>query len=391
VTGGGQGIPGSNVVIYPGTYAANPAIASGKCYFLSNGVYRFLGGYTNNGGFVSNELKPPDEPKYNSNTQPATRQFWNTNGVNCAGGVQITITGVGGVTIGQWGVELTSVRNDTYGGVPYMRESAPSRCQQFNVTLLQLIQLQVSNVPGADSYNIYLSPTGCSGPFGLVYNMPVTTPVQNTDTSGCPFVSGGTCTLGSESLTVAAAALPFLPVPILLAPPGFPGAYPPSSETAPLAAGLPNQNPARGAGAGGDRANENSCRSAGAYVTCPGAVTPGAVEFYLPAGGCLNLTNSSDTYVFSGYQYNWLSVYEPGAASPPANTCANSLGANGNSAFVGLVYMPSASANVTSAYGFEVPGMGGLIVDRVSFTGGLPSIAYNSNYAPGPPASRLIG
>jgi len=120
-------------------------------------------------------------------------------------------------------------------------------------------------------------------------------------------------------------------------------------------------------------------------------VTPGAVEFYLPAGSCLNNLNSADTYVFGGYQYDWVAVFEPGVFSPPANTCANTLGASSNSAFIGLLYMPSASVSVTSAYAFESAGIGGLLADTVSFSGSMPSIAYNPNYAPGPPASRLVG
>jgi len=120
-------------------------------------------------------------------------------------------------------------------------------------------------------------------------------------------------------------------------------------------------------------------------------VTPGAVEFYLPAGSCLNNLSTADTYVFSGYQYNWVGVFEPGASSPPSNTCSNTLGASSNSAFVGMLYMPSASVSVTSAYSFESAGTGGLLADTVTFTGSMPSIAYNANYGPGPPAAKLVG
>jgi hypothetical protein len=106
----------------------------------------------------------------------------------------------------------------------------------------------------------------------------------------------------------------------------------------------------------------------------------------------LNLSNNSDTYVFSGYQYNWLSIFEPGAGSPPANTCpSNTLGGSQNSAFVGLVYLPTASVSVISPYTFEAAGVGGLIADTVTFSGSMPNIVWNANYSPGPPATRLIG
>src|SRR4029077_9937610 len=67
VVGGSQGMPASDVVMFPGTYAADPNFAGSRCYFLSSGVYDWQGGYTNSSGFLSNELKPPDEPVYNNN------------------------------------------------------------------------------------------------------------------------------------------------------------------------------------------------------------------------------------------------------------------------------------------------------------------------------------
>jgi len=74
---------------------------------------------------------------------------------------------------------------------------------------------------------------------------------------------------------------------------------------------------------------------------------------------------------------------------PPANTCSNTLGAASNSAYVGLVYVPAATAGVSSPYTFESAGTGGLIAGKVTFTGTMPSVTYNANYAPVPPASRL--
>ena len=142
---------------------------------------------------------------------------------------------------------------------------------------------------------------------------------------------------------------------------GTSSAYPPDGERAPLAAGLPNQNPARGALAAGDRANENNCKTVGgAYATCPAPITPGAVELYFPSGGCLSIGNGADLHIFSGYQYNWVSVIEP-----PSNTCTNSLGAMSNSAYIGLVYSPSASIRVTSPYAFEAA-TGGLIAASIT-------------------------
>jgi hypothetical protein len=140
-----------------------------------------------------------------------------------------------------------------------------------------------------------------------------------------------------------------------------------------------------GPGPAGDRANENSCKTtANVLSSCPAAVTPGAVELYFPVGGCLTAGNGGDTYVFSGYQYNWMSVYEP-----PGNGCSNTLGAESNSAYIGLFYAPAASIRVTSPYVSEAAAVGGMIAGTLTFTGALPSIAFSPSYAPVPPASRL--
>jgi hypothetical protein len=220
----------------------------------------------------------------------------------------------------------------------------------------------------------------------LVATLPVSVPVLNTNTNPCPAFNGNGCTLGHESITLDGTQLgPFPPNP--LAAPGAVGSLPPTGQSVPLAAGLPNQNPPRLSGSSGDRANENNCESTGGvYGSCPGPVTPGAVVFYMPAGSCLSTGSGGDTYVFSGYQYNWLAVY-----SPPANGCALNLGGHGNSAYVGLVYAPAATVSVPSFYSFEAAAVGGLIGRLVTFSGTMPTIRFNSGYAPIPPASRLTG
>lgn len=392
VAGGSQPPPGDAAVLNPGSYAAN-TILSGRCYFLSAGVYKWLNGYTNGGGLVSNELKPPEEPLVSDNTQMAPNQFWNSDGVHCAGYFTWTVSGAGGVSVGTWGIELTSVRTDTYNGVSYQRESAPSRCKSLSsIKSNQFVQLTITNPPGVTSYNIYMSNNGCTPPFGMVYNLAATGPFQNNDTSGCATPGTGTCSLGITQLTAPAIILPSVPAPDASKPPGTLGAYPPDREASPLQSSLPNQNAGRGAPPTGDRANENHCQTIGAALTgCPGPITPGAVVFYLPSGSCFNATNSGDNYIFSGYQYNWVGIYEPGPVPGPSNSCSNSLGANGNSAFIGLFYSPSASITVTSPYAFESAGTGGLMADTVTFNSTMPSITFSSNYAPAPAATRLVG
>ena len=384
--GSGQGLP-SQVVMQPGVYTAPLVLNGDDCWFLAGGVYTFQAGFANTGDLVSNELKPPDEPNASNVSLPAANQFWNTDGANCAGSFQLTkVTGPRDIPTGIWAFVVTSTRSDTFGGVNYLRESAPSMCRQLNLNNhFDNVTIAISNVPGATAYNIYvaLPGSGCSGPFGLAATLAVTGPVTNTNTSPCPLFTGNGCSLGNESMDVTPQIAPPF-APNALAAPGTAGAYPPDPETAPWAAGLPNQNPPMASGAAGDRANENNCKSVGgAYISCPGPITPGAVELNFPAGGCLTNGNGGDTYVFSGEQYNWVGVY-----SAQSNVCVHILGAAGNSAYIGLVYAPSATINITSPYVFEA-GTGGVIANRVGFSGMLPSIAFNWAYAPVPPASRL--
>lgn len=404
VAGGSRGKPGIDAVIFPGTYSSNPNFGNKLCYFLSTGVYKWQGGYSNNGGLVSNELKPPDEADPNNNTQLSNNQFWNADGVNCAGSFRLKSKNGSGIKQGTWGIEITSVRTETYAGTNYVRESAPSRCQTQTIDPGQVLQVQVSNVPGAISYRVYAAPppSGCSGPFGLAGTIQENGPVQNDNTSSCPFGNsnnnghgdgngdnGDKCTLGGEDAIFGASLIGF--APNALAAPGTLGSYPPDRETPPYASGLPNQNPDRAVPPAGDRANENACdATGGALTTCPGPITPGAVAYYIPSGSCLSDPNGGDNYVFSGYQFNWMAIYEPGfrAAETP-NTCPNVMGASTASAYIGLVYMPAASLNIPTSMGFRTEATGGVIADRITFTGALPTLTGDANYMPVPPAARL--
>jgi Flp pilus assembly protein TadG len=408
VAGGSQAKPANNVVISPGVYAVDPALNRNVCYFLSAGVYKWQSNYTNSNAFVSNELKPPDEPNTSNRTQVAVSQFWNTGGVNCAGAFMLSTKGGSAIRTGNWAIEITSVRTDTYAGGTYLRESAPSSCHSIAVGAGQVIQVQMSNVPGAMSYRVYAAPppNGCAGPFGLAGTIAVTGQQLNNDVSGCPFGgsdgnghgngngnNGDSCSLGGQDAIFDATLIGALFTPNALAPPGTPGSYPPDGELPPLAANLANQNADRATPPSGDRANEDVCHTvAGAQTLCPGPITPGAVAFYLPSGSCFNNTINGDSYVFSGYQYNWIVIYEPGSAYPPANTCSNNvLGARSESAFIGLVYMPSAVLNVQKSAAFKTDATGGLIAKTISFTGAMPTILFSANYAPVPPAARLTG
>jgi hypothetical protein len=396
ILGGGQGMPGNNVILTPGIYTPDPGFTTHVCYFLPGGVYDWQAGYTNNSDFISNELKPPDEPNFADNTLLAAHQFWNTNGVNCAGSAQVTvIPGPRDIPPGNWSVVLTSTRTGIYNGQSYVRESAPSICYAAHIAGSgQNIKIVVSNVPGATAYNIYAGSSGsCSGPFGLVKSLPVAGAPLNNNTGSCPAFSGILCSLGNESVTLDGNDLGSPFAPNAFAAPGVVGSYPPDGETAPLRQNLPNENASRATPPHGDRANENQCDTlAGALTTCPGPITPGAVVSYIPSGGCLNDTSGGDNVIFSGYQYNWVVLYEPGAAYPPANSCSNSLGAATDSAYIGLVYTPAASISVVKASAFRTDETGGVIAYTLTFGGQLPTIIGDAaDYGPVPPGAKLTG
>src|SRR2546428_4496655 len=82
---------------------------------------------------------------------------------------------------------------------------------------------------------------------------------------------------------------------------------------------------------------------------------------------------------------------DPGAANPPANTCSNVMGAASDSAFIGLVYAPSASISVQKASAFRTDESGGVIASTLTFSGQLPTIIGDTDeYGPVPPAAKII-
>jgi Flp pilus assembly protein TadG len=387
VTTGTTQTPGNNVLLSPGIYTVDPNFS--KCYFLQPGVYEWQGGLTVNGGLVSNELKPPSE---------SGTQFWAA--ATCAGSFTLTAQAPGvrpPLATGTYAAVVTSVRPADNGVI---RESAPSACQTVSVASNQVVQLAISNVPGAVSYNLYATATGgsCAGPFNLVSGTINAGGESNNTLGGCPNPTDSTnCSLGHvlafyDGNSTSNATL-----------------HPPSAEAAPFAAGLPNQSPVRAIPPLGDLANENHCVSLGVSATCPVPgtraasttfVTPGAVVMKITQGSCFNVLGG-DAFLFSGYQYNWLLNYEP-----PATTCNANNNWNGahNSAAIGLSYTPGAPFNINgdstcsgppagscnTTGSFEGP-MGGILAGsiHINFSSGLV-IDFDAHYAPGPGGARLI-
>jgi hypothetical protein len=425
-----------NVLRSPGTYASDPKISgSAYCYFLDGGVYTWAQGLTINGGFLSNELRPPDEPSLTATTAMlvgsvtsipvtaltaavaggsaviingqafgvaaagavtgataipvnatsigtpivsgstvvtmtrAASQFWDTNGVGCSGSFTLSTAGAGGnpaVTPGTYGVEVTAVRwapqppspscSGPASATCFMRESAPSACKLVTVPAGRVVNVSVSNVPGAMEYHVYVS-SSCSGPFRYV-GTPITNAVTENNKTG----------LGTVSQTFNGNSWP-----------PSSGVAPPDPEGPPPAgSGLPNSDPGPNTvPATADRANENQCvNSAGTRVTCPvkltaGYITPGAVEFYLPGpSAALGLAGGASAYLFSGQQYRRILVYEPGRLqSSTPNTSSNTVAGGSGTSLLGIFYMPAADITITGSSKYTSTISGGVIAWTATING----------------------
>jgi hypothetical protein len=330
----------------------------------------------------------------------------------------------------RWGVEVTSVRYDQFRDTSFgvcntapgcRRESAPSSCHLTpnqvtgNLSAPSPIGISINitqNAPGAEYYNVYLNQNGCDG------NQANFDWVGRFDAPGFaggapvgPYPNGVPWTLGAAgpALPPATGATLFdindrqLPTPgthcfaqtrILgceppddeLPPQCFSNCPPPanllSQENAPMDLQYPPHT-------GGDVANENYCQisqNPGSTIApCANAiVTPGAVQFYFPSGSCMTQNAQGATYVFAGEQYNWIVIY-----APASNTCSNSMNGGASTQYIGTIYTPG--QNWTINGGNRSPLAGQVICYTAKLSGGAAvGIDFNPNYAPAPPAARLI-
>jgi len=121
--------------------------------------------------------------------------------------------------------------------------------------------------------------------------------------------------------------------------------------------------------------------------SCHGAqITPGAVQFYFPVGSCMLQNSTGATYVFSGLQYNWIVIYQQAGAPV---SCYNTLNGGASTQYIGTIYSPSSDWKI--AGGNRSPLAGQVISYTATVTGSSAvGIDFNPNYAPAPPAARLI-
>jgi hypothetical protein len=424
----------------PGSYN-NFSVSSNGCYFMDAGIYTFNGGYSSHGALVSNELKAPMEEQWNA---PATTQaasgnpaaFWGSQG--CVGSWSLSVVpaplyGIkhqgGG---GNWGVMLTSVRYDRFLDSSFgasnpcfaspgcRRESTPSTCQQVNTLDVSSSGIDItinSNVPGAQYYLVYIDPNGCDGniqnasflgrflapgwtdagaPPATSTGLGPWTGILTNGANGwpCPILTVTICNIAYNNLSPN--NLCYAQVRNKLCQDPDDEVAPQCFANCPAPNTVPADNPPMSLEyppyTGGDIANENYCvispNPGDPNQPCTTArVTPGAVQFYIPSGGCLDQNGNGYTHVFSGEQYNWIVIYEPAS-----NTCPlTSQNMNGSALtqYIGTIYSPGASWNILGSD--TSPLAGQVICYSAKVTGsGSAGIDFNPNYSPAPPAARLI-
>jgi hypothetical protein len=431
---------GTYTEMTPGTYNGFSLTGGAGCYFLDAGVYTWTGGYSSHGGLVSNELKAPNEELWGAGagtTAGAASPFWSPGG--CEGAFNVTVVPAPGNGMkhqggnGNWGVELTAVRydqfidptigvaqNPCFNSPGCRRESTPSSCAAVPTidASNQGIDINVTkNSPGAQYYLAYIDPNGCENvpnnfsfvgrflapgftdggsPPAVAVGAPWSGTLVNSQS---PYPCGlystvSICNIAYNNFNIQNTHQCFAQTRAV-------GCQGPDDETAPQcfqscppSASTPQENAAMALEyspyTGGDVANENYCQVSpnpgDPNAPCTTAkVTPGAVQFYFPNNQCMDQNGGGYTHVFSGEQYNWIVIY-----APPGSACGtNKLNGNAFTQYIGTIYTPSAGWDILGTD--KAPLAGQVICYTATVTGnGSAGIDFNPNYAPAPPAARLI-
>ncbi|HYM97806.1 MAG TPA: pilus assembly protein TadG-related protein [Candidatus Sulfotelmatobacter sp.] len=442
---------GTYTEMTPGVWPSFSLSGGGGCYFLDAGVYTWSGGYTSHGGFVSNELKAPNEELVRTNftgpgtTSLANPQFW-PNG--CAGGftaASVSVPGGNGMKHGPgggtWGVELTAVRYDTFLDTTITnsnpaqlcalptgcrRESAPSACVSVSTTDdvsgPQGINVKITtNSPGAQFYNVYINPYGC-----LPYTHSDMSPGVQNDFSfvdrftapGPPYPNGGagTTLVGGTGgwpcgvVTVTMCNIAYNNVTQMID--GGPGTnqcfaqvrstlcQPPDDESPPqcittCGAGLPQDNAPMALQyppyTGGDVANENFCvispNPGDTSAPCTTAKVTPGAVQFYFPLGQCLDQNGNGSTHVFGGEQYNWIILYQATGTPVS--CSNTLNGGAFTQYIGSIYSPSSDWRLSGTD--TAPLAGQVITYSATVIGNnTTGILFNPNYSPAPPAARLI-
>jgi hypothetical protein len=401
----------------PGTYSSDPSI-NGKstCYFLSGGVYDFTAGLTAQSGFISNELRPPDEPNLVATTSSVSGAISSipvttlaaavpANSTVILAGQAFTVTSAGAAV----GANAIPIVSATVSGTVASGSTVVTMARAAH-------QFWDANGAGCGS-SFSLSSPGSGGLGAGTYSVEITAiRFQSTGGSSCSAISP-TCyereSAPSMCRTLTLGSSGNLKVSLSQADPGatdynvylaanatctgltFCSALgsgtvsncigstqaPPDWEDPPLCASLatctlPDSVPPVGTPPHGDLGNENHCvdTTTGNNAACPTGWTPGAVVILIPGSAtspCLTLNGGEDIYIFSGYQYQRTVLYEPGPEqSQQPNTCPNNkINGAGLTSLIGIIYMPAASVQINGNSAYQATIAGGVIAWTASMVG----------------------
>ena len=426
----------SGSVELPGTYASDPHLGGGAgCYFLGGGEYDFKAGFTILGGFISNELRPPDEPYLTATTATLSGTITSipvsaltvavsANSTVRLGDQTFTVSSAG-AAVGATSIPVSSqavsgtiasgtvVVTMSRAGTQFWDENGVGCASSFSlttqgssgfspgsysveVTAVRWEPNGVSSCSGSPSPTCYVresAPSMCrtvtlassknikvavtNDPGAQDYNVYLAQNGTCTGLAYCTHTGSG----GSSNVTFNSCVTGTQPSP-------------PDQQRLPLAGGLPNTNPAAGSPPRGDLANEGHCvdPTTGNGAACPAAWTPGAIVLYFPSGGCLDLHGGADSYVFSGYQYNRNLIFEPGPEqSSTPNTCSNTINGHGFTSLIGIVYAPAAGVQINGSNSYQATIAGGVIAWTATITGnGAVAIIADPTLRAFPSAVRLI-
>ena len=420
----------------PGTYTADPNLTGqSKCYFLAGGVYDFSAGFSTNSGFVSNELRPPDEPNLAATTSSQTGTITSIpvtalavavppSSTVISAGQAFTATSAGAAV----GATSIPVASATVSGTIPSGSTVVTMARAAH-------QFWDENGAGCGS-SFSLSSPGSGGFGGGTYSVELTAVrFQSTDGSTCSAVSPSCYereSAPSICKTVNVGAGGNLKVALSQADPGASdynvytvgngsctgltlcsnwnggngtisscigtSQAPPDWERPPLAPILPNTDPPAGTPPHGDLGNENHCvdPTTGNNAACPTGWNPGAVVFLIPGATtspCLVLHGRGDIYIFSGNQYSRVVLFEPGPeqSSQPNNCTGNIVNGNGFTSLIGIFYMPAASVSINGNSAYQATIAGGVIAWTASIIGtGTVAITADPTLRSWPSAVRLV-
>jgi len=421
----------------PGTYTTDPNLTGqSKCYFLAGGVYDFTAGFSTNSGFVSNELRPPDEPNLAATTSSLSGTISSipvtalavavpASSTVIAAGQAFTVTSAGAAlgatsipvvpaavsgTIASGSTAVTMARaahqfwdeNGAGCGSSFSLSSPGSGGGLSSGTYsVELTAIRFQSPDGStcsavspSCYERESAPSICrtvtvgssgnlkvtlsqADPGASDYNVYTVGNGSCTGLTLCRDWNGGMGTIGSCSGSTQA---------------------PPDWERPPLASSLPDTDPPAGTPPHGDLGNENHCvdPTTGNNAACPTAWNPGAVVFLIPGATtapCLVLHGHGDIYIFSGNQYSRVVLFEPGPeqSTQPNNCTGNIVNGNGFTSLIGIFYMPAASVSINGNSAYQATIAGGVIAWTASVIGtGTVAITADPSLRSWPSTVRLI-